>query len=285
MSEKFFTASIDYVFKRIFGDQRNIHILAAFLAAALNLPEEEFDHLVIIDPHLKREFEDDKLGILDVKVYLTSGVAINVEVQINISQELRKRIAFSIGKMLAEQIKKGDKYYRIERVVSIVICGDVLLHEEPGYYNTYSLRNARSGREFTDVLEVNVLEPKKLPAEPDGGRLFHWGQFFRAETPEVLAMIGEKDPTIKEAAALVMELNEDDRERLLAFDRWKWQMDQAGLKREGYRQGQEAAEAKYQPIVEEKDRENQAIKREIEKKDRENEELRRRLREAGIDLR
>jgi predicted transposase/invertase (TIGR01784 family) len=124
--------------------------------------------------------------------------------------------------------------------VSIVICGGVLLDEEPEYYNTYSIRNARSGREFTDVLELNILEPAKLPVEPDGEKLFNWGQFFRAETPEELAMIGEMDPAIKEAAALVMELNEDDRERLLAFDRWKWQMDQAGLKREGYREGREA---------------------------------------------
>jgi hypothetical protein len=66
-----------------------------------------------------------------------------------------------------------------------------------------------------------------------------------------------------------MELNEDDRERLLAFDRWKWQMDQAGLKREGYREGQEAAEAKYWPA--------------LEAKDREIEQLRQKLREAGID--
>jgi hypothetical protein len=156
----------------------------------------------------------------------------------------------------------------------------MLLSEEAGYYNTYSLRNARTGREFTDVVEINILEPKKLPAEPDGGRLFDWGRFFKAETPEELAMIAEKDPAIKEAVALVMELNEDDRERLLAHDRWKWEMDQAALRRQSYREGVEegtrAAEAAYQPVLEEKDRENQAIKRE-------NEELRRKLREAGRD--
>jgi hypothetical protein len=52
------------------------------------------------------------------------------------------------------------------------------------------------------------------------------------------------------------------------------------------------AEAKYQPVLAEKDRENravitenQAIKREIEVKDRENEWLRRKLQEAGVDPR
>jgi predicted transposase/invertase (TIGR01784 family) len=241
--------------------------------AALSLPKEEFDHLVIVDPHLKREFEEDKLNILDVKVYLRSGVVINVEVQVHISQDFRKRIAFAIGKMLAEQIKKGDEYYRIERVVNIIICCDTLLYEEPGYYNTYKLCNIRSGREFTGLVELNILEPGKLPAEPDGEKLFNWGQFFGAETPEELAMIGEKDPAIKEAAALVMELNEDDAERLRAFDRWKWQVDQAALRRDSYNnglaEGEKRTEAKYQP--------------ELEAKDREIEELRRRLREAGLD--
>jgi predicted transposase/invertase (TIGR01784 family) len=266
-NDKFYTASFDYVFKRVFGDQRNVRILAAFLIAALDLPEEDFDRLVIVDPHLKREFPDDKMSVLDVKVFLKTGVAINVEIQMQIDQDLRKRVAFSVGKMLSEQIKRGEEYYRIERVISIVICNNILLSEEAGYYNTYSLRNARSGRELTDVMEINILEPKKLPAEPDGGRLFDWGRFFKAETPEELAMVADRDPAIKEAVALVMELNEDDRERLLAHDRWKWEMDQAALRRQSYREGKAAAEAIYQPALEEKDREI--------------EELRRKLREAG----
>jgi hypothetical protein len=112
--------------------------------------------------------------------------------------------------------------------------------------------------------------------EPNGERLFNWGQFFRAETPEELAMIAEKDPAIAEAAALVMELNEDDAERMLADARWKWQMDHASLERKHYREGQEEAEARYKPVIETISRENEAMSRE-------NEALRRRLREAGLD--
>jgi hypothetical protein len=134
-------------------------------------------------------------------------------------------------------------------------------------------------------MEINILEPKKLPLEPNGERLFNWGQFFKAETPEELAMIAEKDPAIAEAAALVMELNEDDAERMLADARWKWQMDQAALRRQSYRDGEEAAEAKYKPVLEENQaikRENEAMSRENEAMSRENEALRRKLREAGL---
>jgi hypothetical protein len=44
-------------------DRRNINILRAFLPAALDLPEAELSRLVIVDPHLKREFQDDKIAL------------------------------------------------------------------------------------------------------------------------------------------------------------------------------------------------------------------------------
>jgi hypothetical protein len=162
-----------------------------------------------------------------------------------------------------------------------------LLGEERGYYNAYSIRNARSGLEFADVLRINILEPTKLPAEPDGGPLYNWGRFFKAKTPEELMMAAKADPVIAEAAALVMELNEDEAERTRAESRWRWQMDQANLRRDSYddglADGEKRTEAKYLPALEEKDRENRAIKRENQAIKQAMEELRRKLREAGID--
>jgi predicted transposase/invertase (TIGR01784 family) len=280
MKKRFYPPVFDYVFKRIFGDQRNSGILAAFLMAALGLPEKDFDSLTIVDSHLKRNFSGDKESILDVRLRLVSGVIINIEIQVRINRDLRERIAFTGAKLLSEQLKQGEDYAAVKRAVSIVICKGVLLPEEPGYYNKYNLRNARSGREFTDLLEINILEPKKLPAEPDGGALFNWGRFFKAKSPKELAMIAKADPTIEKAAALVMELNEDEAERMRADSRWKWQVDQANRERHSYRKGlargAKKAEAKYQPALEAKDREIGAIKQELE-------ELRRKLREAGID--
>ncbi|MDR1574799.1 MAG: Rpn family recombination-promoting nuclease/putative transposase, partial [Treponema sp.] len=84
----------DFVFKLIFADKRRSNILAAFLKAALDMPPEEFDRLSIVDPHLKRAYKDDKAGILDVKVHTTSGVIINVEVQVASYAGLRNRFVF-----------------------------------------------------------------------------------------------------------------------------------------------------------------------------------------------
>ena len=42
----------DFVFKLIFGDQRNVDILAAFLKSVLDIPDAEYDRLTIVDPHI-----------------------------------------------------------------------------------------------------------------------------------------------------------------------------------------------------------------------------------------
>jgi predicted transposase YdaD len=82
---------------------------------------------------------------------------------------------------------------------------------------------------------------------------------------------------INKAAGLVMELNEDEAERMRADSRLYFLMDQEGFRREGeakgkaegLEEGRKEAEAKYRPI--------------LEAKDRENEQLRQKLREAGIE--
>jgi len=40
----------DFVFKLIFGDQRNVDILASFLMSVLDISNDEYDHLTVVDP-------------------------------------------------------------------------------------------------------------------------------------------------------------------------------------------------------------------------------------------
>ncbi len=67
MNDTFYYASNDAMFKRIFGDERDIGPLVAFLQAALDLPPEDYAELSLVNPILARDNPDDKLGILDVR--------------------------------------------------------------------------------------------------------------------------------------------------------------------------------------------------------------------------
>ena len=62
----------DWIFKLLFGDDRRKNLLINLLKTFVELPGEEYE-LTFLDTHLKPEMEDDKLGILDVKVKTKSG--------------------------------------------------------------------------------------------------------------------------------------------------------------------------------------------------------------------
>ncbi|MCL2162502.1 MAG: Rpn family recombination-promoting nuclease/putative transposase [Betaproteobacteria bacterium] len=68
MNDTFYYASNDAMFKMIFGDERDIGPLVAFLQATLDLPPEDYAEVSLVNPFLAREHPDDKLGILDVRL-------------------------------------------------------------------------------------------------------------------------------------------------------------------------------------------------------------------------
>jgi predicted transposase/invertase (TIGR01784 family) len=236
MAQKLYTPLIDFIFKRIFGDQRNIHILTAFLQAVLTLPREEYSRLQIVDPHLKREYGDDKLGILDVKVITKSNYVINVEIQMSTTAVFRKRLLWYMAKLLTEQIRRGENYQKIEWAICIAILGDTLMPENGDYHNEMGIINKKTGEVFTDLMELHTIELSKLPAEPDGSKLWNWGRFLTSKTPEEFEMAGTTDADIGEAVAVMFELNEDDRQRMLADARQAWLWDQQAREDERYRQ-------------------------------------------------
>jgi predicted transposase/invertase (TIGR01784 family) len=238
--------TVDYVFKHIFGDQRNIAILKAFLKAALDIPEAEYDNLTIVDPQLNRDFQDDKSGILDVKVHTKSGFIIHVEVQVLPTAGLRERFVFYMAKLLTGQLKRGEEYRQMERVISIIVMDGILVPEEESYYNIYGFLNQKSGKTFSDLLEMKVLELPKLPREDDGSAIWKWGRLLKSRTREEYMEAAASDPRIEETVVKVMELSEDERERMLAESREMFLWDHQIRARDNYNAGHAAGLAEGQ---------------------------------------
>ena len=232
----------DLVFKLIFGDQRNVDILTAFLKSVLDLPEDEYDRLTIVDPHLKPDFNGDKSGILDIKIHTKSGKIIEAEMQISNIPQMRERIVFYAAKMITEQIGKGGKYNVIKRVISIVITDYRLIPENERYHNRYRLVDPDTGSQFTDLLEVDVLELPKLPGD-DNTELWEWMMFLKSERKEDLSMLEKRNPQIRKAVAVLKELSQDERTRLLYEEREKAWRDEAsridGAIQEGRQEGRQ----------------------------------------------
>ena len=230
----------DLVFKLLFGVPARLNLLRSFLQAVLDLPAEEYDRLVIVDPHLPREYPEDKLGVLDVKIHTTTGKVIDVEIQVEPQSYIWERILFYAARLTTEQLKSGVPYKEIKKAISIVIVDWNLTSKDSGHYhNRFRLYDERTGCRFPDLFEINTLELPKLPSEPDGTALYNWLRMFTARTKEEMTMVAKTSPDIAQAVGVIMELSEDERTRMLAEAQEKYRRDEEARREYRYQVGRQ----------------------------------------------
>jgi len=231
MEKSLLSPKSDIVFKLLFGDEKSIEILTDFLKAVLDIPESDYEDVTIVDPHLLRQYQGDKLGILDVKVKTKSKKIIDIEIQVKPKPNLEKRVMLYLSKMIVEQVGAGIDYSKIQRAISIIITDYTLKPDNFNYHNRYLLTND-AGNKFTDILEVNTLELSKLPEKEDGTLLWEWMKFLKSESKEEFDVIADKNPVINKAVVRLAELSQDERARMLFESRQMLEWDIAIEKRE-----------------------------------------------------
>ena len=252
--QTFIPAKSDIAFKMLFADELNKAFLISFLKAVLKLDIDEYADIQIIDPQLKRKRKGDKSGILDVKVRTKAGKIINIEIQLQITSEMRERIVYYGTKLITEQLQSGDDYELIKKTIPIVIAGEIFLTEHNEYHDVFTLYSQVTGTEFTDILEIHTLELPKLPAEADGSELWTWLEFINAESEEELKMLLKKEPKMRGPVETLLAVNRDPATRALYEAREKERRDNRARERYALQQGEAKgrAEGKAEAKAEEK---------------------------------
>jgi len=204
----------DWVFKLLFGDERNKSMLIDLLQSFVELPKEDFE-LIFLDTHLKKEFEEDKLGILDVKVKTASGKIINIEIQVNPQNYIGKRISFYKSRLIAQQIGEREEYKKIQKVICILITSFPLFPKKKDYLNNFYFYNPKNNLLFEDIPEeIITLEIPKLPEYNDGSTLYNWLHFLKSSTREDFEMVAERNPEIRKAVNTLYHLSTDEQKRM-----------------------------------------------------------------------
>jgi len=203
----------DWIFKLLFGDERNKSMLVDLLKSFIELPAEEYE-LTFLNTHLKPEAEDDKLGILDVKVRTKTGKVIDIEIQVNPMKNIGKRLSFYKSKLIVEQVGKGDLYLAIQRVICVCITTHDLFPHVKEYLNRFCFHNKENGLCFEDIPEeIYTLELSKVPVISDGSAGWEWLQFLKSKRKEEFEMAAERNPEIRRAVDTLYELSADEEVR------------------------------------------------------------------------
>jgi len=215
----------DIIFKLIFGDPKNKNILTDFLESVLDLSADEYEDITIVDPHLTREYPDDKLGILDVKLTTKSGKVIDIEVQVLSVPEMRSRITYYLSNMITEQLASGDSYYNLKRAICIVIVDFPLIEETDKYHSVFEMLEKDEHFPFNDLMEINILDLTRIPKDKDS-RLLGWMRFMKASRKEEFEMAAVNNAVIGEAYAKLKVLSDSEANRMLYESRLKAQRDE-----------------------------------------------------------
>ena len=240
---------VDMAFKEIMMDEK---ARIGFLSAMLKIRPEDIKETRILNANLRKEHEDDKQGILDVRILMNDAVEINVEIQLTRLKVWANRALFYLAKMYADQIAPKQNYGVFKKCVSISILDFKLFPEEEDFYSCFHIREDTRNFIYTDKMELcplefHVLELPKLPEElkEDCSNIELWAKFINAERKEEFDMLAQKDPYIKSAYEQLQVVSQDKEKRLEYEARQKaiWDYNQMVLEAE------ERGEERIMPIL------------------------------------
>ena len=151
---------IDFVFKKIFGTEKNKPILINFLNAVIK-PTTPIKDVEIKNNDIDKDFIEDKFSRLDVKATTSNKEHINIEIQVKNEYNMIQRTLYYWSKMYSEQIQNRDNYNKLERTVCINILNFKYLKNDK-YHNAYRLKEITSNEELTDLQEIHFIELPKF---------------------------------------------------------------------------------------------------------------------------
>jgi predicted transposase/invertase (TIGR01784 family) len=149
--------TIDFAFKLVFGSPENKIALISLLNAILNLALPIVD-VTLLNPYNLKDFEDDKLSILDVKAVDQSGAIYDIEMQLEIVLGIVQRLVYYASRLYAGQLKEGEEYFQIRPVYVICLANEILWEESARGHHAFRLTDRESGRVLKDTLEVHTIE-------------------------------------------------------------------------------------------------------------------------------
>ena len=249
---KTLSPKLDVVFQALFGEIGNERITKGFLETILKRKIESID--LSKNPILRREFKDDKLGVLDILAELDGKEKCNIEMQLIDQSNIIERILYYWSRLYTRQIKTGEDYSLLEKTIVILITDfEVKNLKEMDYHSVWKIMdNKTGGKILTDKLEIDIIElPKIKGREKEKDKLLDWLYFLENPKSERVTEKMRENKEIKEATEKLDSLSEDERMQRIADLRLKAIMDEKAIYAKGLEDGERKREEELKERMEE----------------------------------
>lgn len=213
----------DYIFKRVFAFEGNESALKDLLEAILN---KDIKTVTIKNPEIIPYEKDEKRGLLDIKAETDDGTILDIEMQMEDEKNTDERGTQYLGKMITEQLKKGDKYKKLKKSIVIFITNYNFLKRN-SYHSVGKMKFEETLKEeYVDMgyekkeqiaskyIEFHYIElPKYKREEPSKfTKLDQWMCIF-TQNEEGIEMAEKENKEIKRAIDTLDFISEDPKER------------------------------------------------------------------------
>ena len=241
MSFGILSPKVDFVFKKIFGNEKHPNILISFLNSVIK-PTDLIKSVQIKNTDIEKEHIEDKYSRLDIKAVTNNGEHINIEIQVKNEYNMIKRSLYYWSKMYEGQLTKGQDYDTLSRTICINIL-DFKYLKNDNFHNCYRLKEKDTNEELTDVMELHFIEIPKLRklenSEDISDMLEAWITFIESPTSELIDKLEMSSDEIKEAKEELLRLSGNDKERERYEKRFESLLEQNSLLANAERKGLE----------------------------------------------
>ena len=222
-NKKTLSPKLDVVFQALFGEVGNERITKAFLQEIL---KEKIDKIELnVNPILRRETIEDKMGVLDVAAKINNKQNVDIEMQMISNEKLPERILYYWARLFSKGIKKGEDYEKLEKTIAILITNEKIeKFEKLKYHTEWKIFEKENKKEMlTDKLEIHIIELEKIEDnnQESNDKLLDWLYFLiNPNSRRVKEKMAENEE-LKEAKEKLDKITEDARMQQLAWWREK----------------------------------------------------------------
>lgn len=227
---------MDFVFKNIFGSEKNPKILISFLNATLK-PKDLITSVEIKNTDINKNYIEDKFSRLDVKAKTSNDEIINIEIQLKNEYNMIKRSLYYWSKLYSEQLDEGQDYSVLKRTICINILNFKYLKTRK-FHSGYRLKEIYSNEELTNVAEIHFIEIPKLDDGADEkDMLVNWIEFLKDPESETVRSLEMNIEEIRQAKDELIRMSNDDTQREIYEMRAKTLRDKISALNEAERKG------------------------------------------------
>lgn len=218
---------LDIIFKRIFGNEKNDKIIAAFIEDLLEMERGSIQKIEINNVELPPDELDKKFSRLDLRMHIDNRI-VNIEMQVNYEADFKDRTLFYWSKLYSEELGSGEEYGDLKQTICINII-NFNAFDCNEYHSHFKAIETERHEVLSDKFDIHFFELRKINSARSNKPMEDWLNLINAETEGELMEL-ETTTQIKEVRdtiVILRELNADEKVRQEAYYREKRLHDEA----------------------------------------------------------